>query len=72
VAKDALEATGGAPDLVILCAGTLDKSRWAIPTSHIFTEVAAADTMAVEDAIAVEGFRTARPEIWACSNAIYR
>jgi hypothetical protein len=30
-----------APDLVILCAGTLDDPSWAVPTSHIFVEEAA-------------------------------
>jgi hypothetical protein len=54
-----------APDLVILCAGTLDDSRWAIPTSHIFIEYAA------EDAIAVEGFQTTRPALWARFSEIY-
>lgn len=32
-----------APDLVILCAGTLDQARWVIAKSHIFTKSAAAD-----------------------------
>ena len=60
-----------APDLVILCAGTLDDSVWAIPTSHIFIEYAAADAVAAEDAIAVEGFRTTRPALWARFSEIY-
>ncbi len=60
-----------APDLVILCAGTLDDSRWAIPTSHIFTEFAAADAVAAEDAIVVEGFQTTRPALWARFSEIY-
>jgi hypothetical protein len=60
-----------APDLVILCAGTLDDSSWAVATSHIWTEFAAADAVAAEDALVVEGFRTTRPEIWARFSAIY-
>ncbi|MEX1252022.1 MAG: GFA family protein [Hyphomonas sp.] len=60
-----------APDLVILCAGTLDDSRWAIPTSHIFIEFAAADAVAAEYAIAVEGFQTTRPALWEKFSEIY-
>jgi hypothetical protein len=60
-----------APDLVILCAGTLDDSGWAIPTSHIFIEYAATDAVAAEDAIAVEGFQTTRPALWARFSEIY-
>lgn len=60
-----------APDLVILCAGTLDDSTWAIPTSHIFIEFAVADAVAAEDAIAVEGFQTTRPALWARFSEIY-
>jgi len=60
-----------APDLVILCAGTLDDSTWAIPTSHIFIEYAAADAVAAEDALAVEGFQTTRPALWARFSEIY-
>ncbi|WP_291199503.1 GFA family protein [Hyphomonas sp.] len=60
-----------APDLVILCAGTLDDSTWAVPTSHIFIEYAAADAVAAEDAIAVESFQTTRPALWARFSEIY-
>ena len=60
-----------APDLVILCAGTLDNPDWAIPTSHIFIEHAALDAVAADDALAVEGFQTTRPELWARFDEIY-
>jgi hypothetical protein len=60
-----------APDVVILCAGTLDDSTWAIPASHIFIEQAAADAVAANDAIVVEGFQTTRPAIWARFSEIY-
>lgn len=60
-----------APDLVILCAGTLDDSRWAVATSHIWTEYAAADAVAAEDALVVEGFQTTRPELWDRFSQIY-
>lgn len=60
-----------APDLVILCAGTLDESAWAIPTSHIFIEYAAADAVAAEDSIVVKGFQTTRPALWARFSEIY-
>ena len=60
-----------APDLVILCAGTLDDSSWAIPTSHIFIEEAAPDAVAAEDALAVEGFQTTRAALWDRFSEIY-
>ena len=60
-----------APDLVILCAATLDESRWAIPASHISTEYAAADAVAAEDALVVESFRTRRPALRARFSEIY-
>lgn len=60
-----------APDLVILCAGTLDQTDWVIATSHIFIGEAAEDAVAAEDAIAVEGFNTTRPAIWARFSEIY-
>ena len=60
-----------APDLVILCAGTLDDSTWAIAASHIWTEFAAADAVAAEDALVVESFQTTRPALWARFSEIY-
>ena len=60
-----------APDLVILCAGTLDDRAWAIATSRIFIGFAAADAVAAEDAIAVEGFQTTRPALWERFSQIY-
>lgn len=57
-----------APDLVILCAGRLDDSTWAIATSHIWTEFAAAEA---EDALVVESFQTTRPALWARFSEIY-
>jgi len=60
-----------APDLVILCAGTLDDPSWAIPTSHIFIEQAAPDAVAAEDAIAVEQFQTTRAALWERFSEIY-
>lgn len=60
-----------APDLIILCAGTLDYSGWVIPTSHIFTEEAAPDAVAAEDALVVEAFRTTRAALWDHFTGIY-
>ena len=60
-----------APDLIILCAGTLDDSGWAIPTSHIFVEEAAPDAVAAEDALVVEAFQTTRAALWEQFTAIY-
>ncbi len=54
-----------APDLVILCAGTRDKSQWAIPNSYIWTEDAGAHAAAAQDALLVEGSQTTRPALWA-------
>ena len=60
-----------APDLLILRAGTLDESRWAIPASHISTEYAAADAVAAEDALVAESFQTTRPALRARFSEIY-
>ena len=60
-----------APDLVILCAGTLDDAGWAVPTSHIFIEEAAPDATAAEDAIAVEAFNTTCAALWDRFSRIY-
>lgn len=60
-----------APDLVILCAGTLDDASWAIPASHIFIEEAAPDATAAEDAITVEAFNTTRAALWDRFSQIY-
>ena len=60
-----------APDLVILCAGTLDDSSWAVPTSHIFVEEAAADAAAAEDALVIEGPPASRRALWDWFGDIY-
>jgi len=60
-----------APDLVILCAGTLDESRWAIPASQISIEYAAADAVVAEDALVVESFQTTQQALRARFSEIY-
>lgn len=60
-----------APDLVILCAGTLDDSTWAVPTSHIYIEDAADDVAIASDALFVEGFQTTRQALWDRFSEIY-
>ncbi|KCZ98094.1 glutathione-dependent formaldehyde-activating protein [Hyphomonas polymorpha PS728] len=60
-----------APDLIILCAGTLDAAGWAIPTSHIFVEEAWPDAVAATDALVVEAFTTTRAALWDHFTAIY-
>ncbi len=60
-----------APDLVILCAGTLDDPSWAVPTSHIFVEEAAPDAVVAADALVIEAFNSTRPAIWARFEEIY-
>ena len=60
-----------APDLVILCAGTLDDPSWAVPTSHIFTEEAAPDAVAATDALVIEAFKSTRQALWDHFSEIY-
>ena len=60
-----------APDLVILCAGTLDDPSWAVPTSHIFVEEAAPDAVAAQDALVIEAFNSTRPALWARFDEVY-
>ena len=60
-----------APDLVILCAGTLDDPSWAVPTSHIFVEEAAPDAVAATDALVIEAFNSTRPVLWARFDEVY-
>jgi hypothetical protein len=61
-----------APDLVILCAGTLDDPSWAVPTSHIFIEEAAPDAVAANDALVIESFKSTRQALWDHFASIYR
>ena len=61
-----------APDLVILCAGTLDDPSWAVPTSHIFIEEAAPDAVAANDALVIESFNSTRQALWDHFASIYR
>jgi MFS family permease len=44
-----------APDLVIVCAATLDEPGWVVPTSHIFVAEAAPDSVAAADAATFAG-----------------
>ncbi|MEZ6012235.1 MAG: GFA family protein [Hyphomonas sp.] len=60
-----------APDLVILCAGTLDDPSWAVPTSHIFVEEAAPDAVAASDALVIEAFKSTRQALWDRFAEIY-
>lgn len=60
-----------APDLVILCAGTLDDPSWAVPTSHIFTEEAARDAVAANDALVIDAFDSTRQALWERFAEIY-
>lgn len=59
-----------APDLVILCDGTLDESRRASPALHMSTEYAAADAVAA-DTLVVGSFQMTRPALWARFSEIY-
>jgi hypothetical protein len=61
-----------APELVILCAGTLDHSAWAVPASHIYVEEATADAVAAEDALVIEGPPESRKLLWDWFSGIYR
>lgn len=52
------------PELVLVAAGTLDDSRWAVPTSHIWTQTAAADAVMGEDTLVYEKGAPDRQAIW--------
>lgn len=60
-----------APELVLLCAGTLDDSRWAVPSSHIFVEEAAHDAVAAHDALVLVGPPASRALLWERFSELY-
>jgi hypothetical protein len=59
-----------APDLLIVCAGTLDDPSWAIATSHIFTNEAAVDAVAAKDALVIEQ-SVPRQQLWDWFDQVY-
>jgi hypothetical protein len=42
-----------------------------VPTSHIFTEEAARDAVAANDALVIEAFNSTRQALWAHFDQIY-
>jgi hypothetical protein len=60
-----------APTLVLIAAGTLDDSSWAIPTSHIWTARMAPDVVVAPDALCFEGPAPDRQLLWDRFAEIY-
>ncbi|MES1200752.1 MAG: GFA family protein [Pseudomonadota bacterium] len=60
-----------APQFVFVCAGTLDDSDWAQPTSHIWVELAGAHVEFAPDAVALEGQPAGRTQIYAAFDRAY-
>lgn len=56
---------------MLVAAGTLDDSSWAIPTAHIWTKRAAAHEQFQPDALLVEGQPTDREGMIAAFKRIY-
>ena len=60
-----------APQFVFIAAGTLDDPSWAVPTSHIWTEVASPGVSFHDDAIAIEGQPSDRQILIDAFNRVY-
>ncbi len=60
-----------APNLIFIAAGTLDDSRWVVPTSHIWIEKAAPHVVMEEDALKVRGQPSERQALFAAFSRIY-
>jgi hypothetical protein len=59
-----------APDLVLVCAGTLDDSAWAIPTSHIFVKEVSPGSVALRDAWVIDE-AAPRPQLWDWFDGVF-
>ena len=60
-----------APAQILVAAGTLDDSRWVVPTSHIWIEKAAPDTRFEADALQVIGQPAERQQLIDAFNRVY-
>jgi hypothetical protein len=56
---------------VFVAAGTLDDSRWVVPTSHIWIEKASPHIVMEEDALKVEGQPKEREALFKAFRSIY-
>jgi hypothetical protein len=59
------------PNFVFVAAGTLDNSRWVVPTSHIWIEKAPPHIVIDEDALKVVGQPKDRQVLFDAFTAIY-
>jgi len=59
------------PEFVFIAAGTLDDSRWVIPTSHIWTRVASPGVIFQRDALVVEGQPDNRQMLFDAFDRVY-
>ena len=60
-----------APTLVFIAAGTLDDSRWVVPTSHIWIEKAAPHATMEDDALKVRGQPAERQALFEAFSRVY-
>jgi hypothetical protein len=59
------------PQFVFVAVGTLDDPSWAVPTSHIWTEVASPGVSFHDDAVAIEGQPSDRQILIDAFNRVY-
>lgn len=59
------------PDLVLVAAGTLDDSAWAIPTSHIWLKRSSGAMQPAPDALTFAETPTDRRALWDHFAALY-
>jgi hypothetical protein len=61
-----------APQFIFVCAGTLDDTAWAIPTSHIWIELAGKGVALTSDAVWLEGQPADRQALYDAFNRAYQ
>jgi len=59
------------PGFVFIAAGTLDESRWAVASSHIWAKTRAPDVVIADDALVFEGPALDRQLLWDRFAEIY-
>ena len=60
-----------APEFIFVAAGTLDDSRWVVPTSHIWVNKAAPGTIFEDDALKVSGQPKERQALFDAFRSVY-
>jgi hypothetical protein len=58
-------------EFVFIAAGTLDDPSWAVPTSHIWTELASPGIAFQDDAVVIEGQPASRQILIDAFNRVY-